>query len=198
MSDNVPQNDILQQVTTLSLENAETFLSDAELLINNSSFGHAIALIILALEEVGKAIYCNWAKNGFIKVDNDFLKGLKTHKTKQRVIKEIKKLDILQTEIKKYKKSKNRRKIPFKSKPELVTFLAELEESSQFKSVDAFYGELEKIKQLAFYVDIDERGIPSSPHSLFSKDVCHKYLDFVQKVFIYTKDAILSKPKKKD
>lgn len=186
MSDNVFQNYILQQVITLSLENAETYLNDAELLINNSSFGHAIALTILALEEVGKAIYCNWAKNGFVKVNDDFFKGLKTHKTKLRVLKEIDKLIVLRTELNKYEESKNRRKIPCKSKSEMITFLTELEKSFQFKSIEAFYGELERMKQLAFYVDINQRGVPLSPR-LFSKDICHKYLDFVQKVFTSTK-----------
>lgn len=197
MRDSVSQSDILQLVIRSSLENAERFLNDAVLLTNNSSFGHAIAFTILALEETGKAIYCNWAKNNFVKVDDAFFKNLRNHKTKQRVIKEIKKLIILKTEINNYRKNKKRRKIPFKSLPELDFFLTKLEESSQFKSVDAFYGELEKMKQLTLYVDIDEDGIPSDP-STFTKDICDKYLRFVQTIFRYAKDGLLPKTKSKD
>ena len=42
----------------LTLENAEQFIKDAELLVENSSFGHASAFAILAYEEIGKAFTC--------------------------------------------------------------------------------------------------------------------------------------------
>jgi len=192
MKDSISQNDILQLVIRLSLDNAEKFLKDAELLINSSSFGHAFALTILALEETGKAIYCNWAKDGFVKVDDDFLKNLRTHKTKQKVLKEVLKLVILKAEINNCRKSKKRRKIPFKSSSPPCLFLTELEESPQFKSIDAFYGELEKMKQLALYVDIGENGTPSEP-GMFTKGVCDKYLRFVQAIFLSAKRGLLSK-----
>lgn len=186
--DSISQNYILQQVIRMSLENAERFLNDATLLINNSSYGHAFALTILALEEIGKATYCNWAKNGFIRIDNDFLKRLKSHKTKQRVIKEIVKLAILKTEVDNHGKSKKRRKAPIASESELNYILTKLE-SSQFKSVETFYGELEKMKQLALYVDISEDGIPSDPNFV-TKDACDKYLHFVKTISTYAQDGL--------
>jgi len=193
-TDNASQN-ILQLVINWSLENAETFLSDAKLLIENSSFGHSLALMVLALEEVGKAVYCNWARNGLIKVDDDFFKNLKDHKTKQRVFREIERLAILKTEINTCQKTKRRRRYQLKSNYEIFRFITEIEESTRFKSIDAFYGELEKMKQLALYVDVDENGVPSAP-SFFASDRCKEYLDFVQKRFTLVKDALLSKVKK--
>lgn len=197
MRDGISRNAILQLVIRSSLGNAERFLDDAVLLANNFSFGHAFAFAILALEETGKAIYWNWAKNSFVNVDDDFFKNLRTHRTKQRVVKEIKKLAVLKTEIDNYRKNRNRCKIPFESLPELDSFLNKLEESSRFKSVDAFYGELEKMKHLALYVDVDENGIPSDP-SIFTKDICDKYLRFVQTIFRYAKDGLLSETESKD
>ena len=194
MKDDISQNDVLRLVIRLSLENAERFLDDAMLLINNSSFGHAFALTTLALEETGKAIYCEWAMNGFVNVNDNFFKNLRTHKTKQKVIREIKKLIILKTEIDKYRKSKNRRKNPFKSSLELDLFLTKLENSAQFKSVDAFYGELENMKHFALYVDVGKDGVPSDP-SVFTKNVCDLYLTFVQTIFISAKNDLLFKNK---
>lgn len=57
MRDGTSQSDILQLVIGSSLVNAERFLNDAVLLANNSSFCHAFAFAILALEETDKAIY---------------------------------------------------------------------------------------------------------------------------------------------
>lgn len=196
MKASIFQNDILYSVIKLSLDNAERFLKDATLLRNSSSFGHATAFAILALEETGKAIYCNWARKGFVKVDNDFLKNLKTHNAKQRVVKEIEKLAILKTEINNYKKGKKGKKFPFKSSLELDFFITKLEKSLKFKSVDGFYGELEKIKQLALYVDVKD-GILSEPN-MFTKDVCDKFLRFAQFIFLSVKDSLLSKTMNKE
>ncbi len=189
MKDRNSQNDVLKLVINLSLDNAERFLNDASLLINNSSFGHAFAFIILALEEIGKAIYCNWATKGFVEINDDFFKNLRRHKTKHKIIREIEKLDILKTEIDNYKKSKNRRKIAFKSLPELDFFLAKLEHSSQFKSIEGFYRELENMKHLGLYVDIGKDALPSDP-TIFTKDICEPYLDFVQTIFMAAKKRL--------
>ena len=194
MKDSVSQNEVLTLVISLSLENAERFLNDAALLISNSSFGHAFALTILALEETGKAVYCNWAMKGFVKVNDDFFKNIKNHKSKHKVIREIEKLVTLKTEIENYRKSKNGRKILFKSLPESDFFLTRLESSSQLKSIEAFYGELENMKHTALYVDIGKDGIPLDP-SIFTKDVCDSYLTFVQNIFTSVKNSLLFKNK---
>lgn len=195
MKDSIEQNAVLKLVIGLSLENAQRFLDDATLLINNSSFGHAFALATLALEETGKAIYCEWALNGFVNVNDSFFKNLRTHKIKQKVIRELKKLVVLETEVTKYRKNKNGWKIPFKSSFELNLFMTKLENSVQFKSIDALYGELENMKHLALYVDVGNEGIPSSP-IVFTKDVCDIYLTFVQAIFTSAKNALLSNSKR--
>lgn len=50
----------LENGVNLCLENAEQYIKDAELLIKNSSFGHAYALGVLAYEELGKAVMCDF------------------------------------------------------------------------------------------------------------------------------------------
>ena len=42
----------LENCANLSLENAEQYIKDAELLIENSSFGHAYAFGVWAYEEI--------------------------------------------------------------------------------------------------------------------------------------------------
>jgi len=172
----------------IALENAEAFLNDASLLFSNSSFGHAVALTILALEEMGKAVYCNWAIKGFVKIDDDFFERLKTHKVKQRVHMEVERLAILSGEISKYQIGK-RRNYPFESGSEELRVISEIEALPQFRSVGAFYKQLDKLKQLALYVDLSNDGVPFGP-TLFTKDICQWYLDFAQKRFLVVKKAL--------
>jgi AbiV family abortive infection protein len=192
MKDNRSKNNFLKPIIVLALTNAERFLNDAELLMDNLSFGHAFAFIILALEETSKAIYCNWAMDGFVKVDDNFFKNLRSHKIKHKVIREMKKLNILETEIDHYKRNKKRRKIPFKSLPELDLFLTKLEGSFQFKSVEAFFGELENLKHLGLYVDISRDGKATHP-TIFTKEICDSYLNFVRPIFFAAKESLLQK-----
>lgn len=49
---------LYSKAAKLSLENAEQWIKDAKLLIKNSSFGHASALLRFASEEIAKAYIC--------------------------------------------------------------------------------------------------------------------------------------------
>ncbi|MEM2971085.1 MAG: AbiV family abortive infection protein [Candidatus Bathyarchaeia archaeon] len=49
------EKEILERAMNLCLENVERYIKDAELLITNSSYGHAYSLLILAEEELTKA-----------------------------------------------------------------------------------------------------------------------------------------------
>lgn len=52
-----------EQAMKLSLENAERFIEDAKILIQNSSFGHALALSIFGDEEIAKSYVCWFVVN---------------------------------------------------------------------------------------------------------------------------------------
>lgn len=49
---------LFEKVTAASLRNAESWIDDAKVLMKKSSFGHAIAALHLAREEISKALIC--------------------------------------------------------------------------------------------------------------------------------------------
>jgi AbiV family abortive infection protein len=87
----------LENCANLSLENAEQYIKDAELLIENSSFGHAYAFAILAYEELGRTVICIFGILGCWFTDKDMItpnvkgwnKTFKNHVTKQIIMKVI-------------------------------------------------------------------------------------------------------------
>ncbi len=186
--DNLEKID-LRRVIRLSIENSEKFLDDAELLMRNSSYGHAYAFTVLALEELGKAVYCNWTINAGLKVDDEFFKRLRNHKIKQKVIKEVQKLATLTTEIEKYTKDK-KREYPFENSSESSFFFRDFEELPQIKFLEAHCGSLEGLKQRALYVDVSEGGILSSPE-VFTKDDCNFNLNHVKSLLTLAKKTML-------
>ncbi len=189
----IPSKQALKSLIKMSLDNAGQFLLDAKVLIDNSSFGHAYALTVLALEEIGKAIYYNWAILGFIKIDKNLAKNLKYHKHKQRVLMEILRLGIIDRGIKKHTTFK-RRKYPFRNIFELRKFLENVEKSTEFRSVGDFYESLEQTKQLALYVDVRE-GKLTSPR-FFDREMCEHLLQYVSKLFIISTKTLLKQSDK--
>jgi len=73
------------QASKLSLENSEQFIKDAKLLMKNSSFGHASALLRLAVEESTKALVCWYTSEKILPVENELVEDVfKHHKAKTR------------------------------------------------------------------------------------------------------------------
>lgn len=73
------------QASKLSLENSEQFIKDAKLLMKNSSFGHASALLRLAVEESTKALVCWYTSEKILPVENGLVKAMfKYHQIKNR------------------------------------------------------------------------------------------------------------------
>jgi AbiV family abortive infection protein len=59
-----PQRALFVDVTASSLRNAELWIDDAKVLMKKSSFGHSIAALHLAREEISKALICWHAAEG--------------------------------------------------------------------------------------------------------------------------------------
>jgi len=75
------------QATKLSLENAEQWIKDAKLLIKNSSFGHASALLRFAVEETAKAYVCWLTSERLFPIENKVVRDVfKKHKVKNEVM----------------------------------------------------------------------------------------------------------------
>jgi AbiV family abortive infection protein len=71
------------QASKLSLENAKQLIKDAKLLLKNSSFGHASALIRLAVEESTKALVCWFTSEKIFPIENKLVIDVfKYHKVK--------------------------------------------------------------------------------------------------------------------
>jgi AbiV family abortive infection protein len=64
------------KATKMSLENAEQWIADAKLLLKNSSFGHANALLRFACEEIAKAYACWLTSEKMFPKDNMFVKNV--------------------------------------------------------------------------------------------------------------------------
>ena len=128
-------------------------------------------------EEIGKAVYCNWAINGYVRINNKFLKKLKSHRTKLKVLMEVERLALLQEEIN--KKQTNKNKKHYYPENEVFDTLSKVEKMPEFTSIERFYLNLDKLKQDSLYVDIKDNFIPSSP-DFITKDVAEFYLDFAK------------------
>jgi len=64
------------EATKLSLDNAEQWIKDAKLLIENSSFGHASALLRFSCEETAKAYVCWLTSEKILPIDNTLVKDV--------------------------------------------------------------------------------------------------------------------------
>ena len=58
----------LNELVRLSLQNAERFIKDAELLIGDGSYGHALALTVLADEELVKTSIYHIGSLGLVEI----------------------------------------------------------------------------------------------------------------------------------
>jgi AbiV family abortive infection protein len=67
--------ELFVNVTALSLRNAELWIDDAKALMKKSSFGHSIATLHLAREEISKALICWQAAEGMFPIKDN--KGLR-------------------------------------------------------------------------------------------------------------------------
>ena len=75
------------EATKMSLENAEQWIKDATLLLDNSSFGHASALLRFACEELAKAYLCWLSSERIFPIENKTVRNaFEQHETKNQVI----------------------------------------------------------------------------------------------------------------
>ena len=131
------KTDLYVKATKMSLENAEQWIKDAKLLIKNSSFGHASALLRFALEELAKAYVCWISSERIFPMDNKVIKDVfRKHETKNQVI-----MGVLYSLM-------WRNKFPIRIEP------TDQEIIEAYKQLKAMIVSIEKMRQRAIYVDM--------------------------------------------
>jgi AbiV family abortive infection protein len=88
---NQAQLNIWRDATSLSQENAERWVEDAKVLVNAGSFGHAVAALHLACQEMAKALVCWHVAEAIWPVENnklvkDIFQGKHAHKLKNQLV----------------------------------------------------------------------------------------------------------------
>ena len=67
-------NNLFYKASKESLDNAKLWIKDAEILMVNSSFGHAYSLLVIADEEVSKANVCWLVSENMIPYNSKLVK----------------------------------------------------------------------------------------------------------------------------
>jgi len=78
---------LFSRATELSLKNAEQWIKDAKLLIENLSFGHASALLRFSCEEIAKAYVCWFTSEKMWPIENKVVRDIfRDHLVKNEVM----------------------------------------------------------------------------------------------------------------
>jgi len=192
---------ILTEAVKLCLDNAEQYIKDAEVLVKNSSYGHAFALSVLAEEETAKAWMYYLCVQGILGVHGDWRKDIRKHRFKQKLafmLTLMYKVGELIYEIQEsvekmaeansnkakeivLKKMKNFQERMVKS----VTY-----QRGEFHESLKWFKGMQEEKEKALYVDLNiERKRLSSP-KMFNKSEVRKYLSQVEKRLEMTKEGV--------
>jgi len=78
---------LFREGVKLCLENAEQWMNDAKLLMDNSSYGHSYSLLVFADEEIAKAYICWLVAEDMIPVNSKFVQDtFSKHRTKHETL----------------------------------------------------------------------------------------------------------------
>jgi len=150
------------EATKLSLENAEQWIKDAKLLIANSSYGHANALVRFGCEEIAKTYVCWLTSEKILPIDNTVVEDVFwNHTVKNEVI-----LGVL---LMAHGISKN----PKWKEMKYEDFKLSKEQTIEFgKQFEAMLKSTNRMRQKAMYVDVNaEKKELTNPLKIDEKDV---------------------------
>ena len=159
----------------LCLENAEQWMNDAKLLMDNSSYGHSYTLLVFADEEIAKAYICWLVAEDMIPVNSKFVHDtFSKHRTKHETLVSIFLGAMLKEEL-----SKGQITIEQILKDSSALTIEEIEKLLDFT---------EMMRQKGIYVDKVE-GQMVSPKSI-GKEESEELLQGVEYRFDYVKRLI--------
>ena len=194
---------LLKEAVQLCLDNVEQYIKDAQLLVENGSYGHAFALAVLGEEELSKAFIYHMCSEGFLPEDIAKRVGRTrdSHVRKQALAGTLtltyKIVELLQSIVKSSweqapKDLKKRREIVHEKLKETVDSMRRNKGKLKQRMFEFFerIATLEEDKESGLYVDVDiTEGTLSSPKSL-EKDKVEKHLAQVKRMFEFTKPLL--------
>lgn len=191
----------LRKAVDLCLDNAEQFTRDARILIQNSSFGHAFALSVLAEEEIAKAWMYAICAEGVIGTKGTWKRDIRDHRFKQSfglLLGLIYKLVGLFREIKESvdKEAKgNSRKAKKIALEKMKNFRERILESvthqkGELHEYVKWFKKLQDDKEKALYTDINFREDTFTSPKKFKKWDVVNYLEQVGERFEMTRQML--------
>jgi len=173
---------LFREGINLSLENAEEWIKDAKLLMDNSSHGHSYSLLVFADEEIAKAYICWLVAEDMIPADSKFVQDIfSKHRTKHETLVSIYLGAMLKEEL-----SKGQITIEQILKESPVLTIEEIEKA--LGEMERLLDFTEMMRQKGIYVDKRE-GRMVSPRSI-GKEECEELLHGVEHRFNYVKRLI--------
>lgn len=201
--ESIPE-ELLKEAVSLCLANAEQYHKDAEILIDNRSYGHAFALAVLGEEELMKA-YVYWACSEGL-LPKDFIKSVgrvrESHLRKQAMAFGVA-LSYILVELAQsirdsieeqgeedLEKRRKRAMQKFREAADNIREQGRLKRGETYELLEQF-GTLQEDKEKGLYVDVNiEKGVLSSPKSL-KKDEVEKYLSKAKGRFEFSKPLVM-------
>jgi len=137
----------------MSLENAEQWIKDAKSLIENSSFGHASALLRFGCEELAKAYLCWVSSERIFPIENKVVRdAFKKHEIKNQLI-----IGLIYG-------------LMWRSKHPLQIEPSDQEIIEAYNQLKAMIVSTEKMRQRAIYVNIIQNQV-QTPLAITKKEV---------------------------
>jgi len=173
---------LFREGINLSLENAEQWIKDAKLLMDNSSYGHSYSLLVFADEEIAKAYICWLVAEDMIPSDSKFVQDIfSKHRTKHETLVGIYLGAMLKRDI-----SKGQITIEEILKESPALTIEKLEKT--LEEMERLLDFTEMMRQKGIYVD-EKEGKMVSPKSI-GKEECEELLQGVEHRFDYVKRLI--------
>lgn len=163
--------DLYAKAMKMSLENAEQWIKDARLLMENSSFGHADALLRIADEELAKTHICWLTSEKMLPIGNKTVKDVFQH---HRV-----KIELVMGLIISNLTVRNNRP----QKVELAKEELELSEKKPTRANTWFEKSIKsinKMRQSAMYVDVNEKTNELMSPLRITEEEARKSLDVTE------------------
>ena len=172
-----------EEAAKASFENAVLWLEDAKLLIDKSSFGHAIALVQFALEEIVKAQTCWFVSESIWPLeDNKLLKEVfSSHPAKNQMIIG----NVIGIYLNNYLVSiakGEKTEIPETTRKDML----EWTEDKDGQHLDQWPRRIEEDRQRSIYVGFDLEGKMTTPNQATKQGAMQMY-DFAEALFVYVR-----------